>query len=148
MAKLSRLSAIAVVGLCVSPLVGARVARAGDEAKMSIKIQTEEGAKIELETSAGWLQGLIDSADVECEADEDRDTRRMMASLERQGEGGIYRGVDGDGDFVARRRGGMLRRNTKATPSSARTSPAAAATVIEVHAGRNPSSSIWRRPRR
>jgi hypothetical protein len=33
----------------------------------------------------------------------------MMASLARQGEGGVYRGEEEDGRYVARRRHGMMR---------------------------------------
>src|SRR4029450_2519346 len=91
-------------------LIGASPLLADDDAKMSIKIETEDGAKIELETGGGWLQGLIGNADGRCEADRDRSPRQMMSSLTRQGEGGVYRGEDEDGgDFTARRRGGMLR---------------------------------------
>ncbi len=86
-----------------------RPALAESKATMSIKIETDEGKKIELESGGDWLQGLIAGADITCEADDDRDTRQMMASLTRQGERGVYRGRDDDGDYLARRRDGMLR---------------------------------------
>ncbi len=110
MANISNLLVIVGVALLMGSLTGPGPVAAGDEAKLSIKVETDEGSKIELTTGGGFLQGLIRGADVCCEADDDRETRRMMSSLARQGEGAVYRGTDeDDGDFVARRRGGMLR---------------------------------------
>jgi hypothetical protein len=108
MPKTGVLSVIAGALLCVAP-----AAFAGDEGKLNIQIQTDEGTKISLETGAGGLRSLIAGADVRCEAENDPGSRRMMASLARQGEGGVYRGEDGDGRYVARRRDGMMRIETR-----------------------------------
>jgi hypothetical protein len=110
MSRLSRLPVLFGAVVLAAPVFLARPAQAESKARMSIQIETDEGSKVELETGADWLQGLISGADVTCDADHDRSTRKMMSSLTRQGEGGVYHGEDEDGgDFVARRRSGMLR---------------------------------------
>lgn len=109
MSRISNPAVLLGAALAVS-MLSAGPAVAGDEARVSIRVQTDDGARVELETGADWLQGVLASADVTCDADDDRATRRMMSSLTRLGEGGVYRGEDEDGgEFVARRRGGMLR---------------------------------------
>jgi hypothetical protein len=109
MLRISPLSTLLGVLLCALPAT--RPALAGDDdGRVSIKVEREDGSKVEIETGSGWLSGLIAHADVDCEADDERSTREMMSSLTRQGEGGVYRGEDEDGvDFVAKRRDGMLR---------------------------------------
>ena len=109
MSRITKPAVLLGAALAVS-MFSAGPAVAGDDARMSIRIQTDEGARIELETGADWLQGVLASVDVTCEADDEPATRRMMSSLTRLGEGGVYRGEDEDGgELVARRRGGMLR---------------------------------------
>jgi hypothetical protein len=104
MHKTGVLSAVAGVLLLL-----AAAAFAADEGKVTLRIQTDEGTKISLETGAGSLRSLIAGTDVRCDAEHDPETRRMMASLTRQGEGGVYRGEEEDGHYVARRRDGMMR---------------------------------------
>ena len=108
MPKFSTLPILLGAAVLAAPVFLARPALAESKPTMSIKIETDEGKKIELESGGDWLQGLIAGADLTCEADKDRDTRQMMASLTRQGEGGVYRGHDDDGDYTARRRDGSL----------------------------------------
>ena len=104
MVKTSVLSAAAGALLLV-----ASSAFAADDGKLKLQIQTDKGTSVQLETGAGGLRSLIAGADVHCDADHDPETRRMMSSLTRQGEGGVYRGEDHDGDYVVRRRDGMMR---------------------------------------
>ena len=47
-------------------------------------------------------------ANLSCDGDSDRDTRRMMEHLERSGENSTYRVEDDGGVVTARRRGGQL----------------------------------------
>jgi len=98
-----------VLCLAAGALLLVAPAFAGDEGKVTLKIQTDEGTKISLETGAAGLRSLIAGAEVRCDADHDPETRRMMASLTRQGEGGVYRGEEDGENYVARRRDGSLR---------------------------------------
>lgn len=108
MLRITPLSTLVGVLFCV-PAASPAVA-GDDDRQVAIKVETADESKVELETGAGWLSGLIANADVHCEVADEKSTREMMASLTRQGEGGVYRGEDADGtDFVARRRDGMLR---------------------------------------
>jgi hypothetical protein len=104
MHKTGVLSLVAGALLLVAP-----AAFAGDEGKVTLQIQTDGGTKVSLETGASGLRSLIAGADVRCDVENDPETRRMMASLTRQGEGGVYRGEEQDGEYVARRRDGMMR---------------------------------------
>jgi hypothetical protein len=63
---------------------------------------TTERRSTSTSRSAGWRRSS--TADLECDADTDRETRRMARSLDRQGEGGVYEFEDDDGDQVVARR--------------------------------------------
>lgn len=101
----------------VAGALGAPAARAGDEpakteeARLKIQIEGEDGTSVKIDLGAGWLAGLIESVDVECEGDAEGDERAMMLSLRAQGEGGVfrYREDDEGDDVVARRSRGALK---------------------------------------
>jgi len=83
---------------------------ADSQGRFKLQVEGENGDSVRLEFSTGWLGALIESADIECNAEADRDTRKMMATLAAQGEGGIYTYEDSDRDrVVARRSGGALK---------------------------------------
>lgn len=104
MHKTDVLSLVAGALLLLAP-----AAFADDQGKVTLQIQTDEGTKISLETGAAGLRSLIAGAEVRCDTDRDPETRRMMASLDRQGEGGVYRGEEDGESYVARRRDGSMR---------------------------------------
>ncbi|MGH7858325.1 MAG: hypothetical protein ACREQY_13460 [Candidatus Binatia bacterium] len=83
---------------------------ADDDSSFRLHISGEDGGRLDLDLPLGWIASFVDWADVECDADTDRKVRRMMQSLDRQGEGGVYEFEDDDGDeVVARRVKGTLR---------------------------------------
>ena len=104
-------SRLAAVAACAAALILAPAAAFGDDgARFRLHISGDDGDKVDLDLSLGWVAALADWADVECDADTDRETRRMAQSLDRQGEGGVYEFDDDDGDHVvARRVRGTLR---------------------------------------
>jgi len=85
-----------------------------DHATLRVDVEDEDGTRVHFELGSGWLGALISAVDIECDADSDARTRKMMRSLRRQGEGGVYRFRDEDGDdILARRRMGQLRIETR-----------------------------------
>jgi hypothetical protein len=85
-----------------------------DHATLKVHVEGDDGESVHFELGSGWLGALISAVDIECDAEGDADTRRMMKSLREQGEGGLYRFEDDDGDdVVARRRKGQLRIETR-----------------------------------
>ncbi|HSM13380.1 MAG TPA: hypothetical protein VLA66_04875 [Thermoanaerobaculia bacterium] len=85
-----------------------------DHATLKVHVEGEDGESVHFELGSGWLGALISAVDIECDAEGDAETRRMMKSLREQGEGGFYRFEDDDGDdVVARRRKGQLRIETR-----------------------------------
>src|SRR3990167_734528 len=89
------LAAVSILTLAL-PVVaaagGEKTSESPGDSRGSFKLQVEgeNGESVRLEFSTGWLGALIESADIECKAEADRDTRKMMATLAAQGEGGIY----------------------------------------------------------
>lgn len=84
----------------------------GDRQPSSLRltIEDDDGAKVDLRVGTGWLSGLLEQVEVDCDARPDRQTRRMMDSLTEQGEGGVWSGRDDDGDrILARRSSGQLK---------------------------------------
>lgn len=83
---------------------------AADIPALRVDIHGESGASIQLDLPldrlADWIPGA--RASLSCDGASDRDTRRMMESLERSGENSSYRFEDDDGVVTARRRGGQL----------------------------------------
>jgi hypothetical protein len=105
-------SRLIAVFTCAAALALAPAAAFGDDdgGRLRVHISGEDGDRLDLDLSLGWVAALVDWADVECEAETDRRTRRMAQSLDRQGEGGVYEFVDDDGEeVVARRVEGTLR---------------------------------------
>jgi hypothetical protein len=85
-------------------------------ATLHIEVEGADGENVDLHLSSGWLGALISTASIDCDADADRDARRMMESLREQGEGGVWKDRDRDGDQVlARRAKGMLKIQTTET---------------------------------
>lgn len=81
-----------------------------DSSTFHLRVDGDDGGRVDLDLSLGWLAAFADWADFECEVDTDSDTRRMARSLDRQGEGGVYEFEDDDGDeVVARRMKGALK---------------------------------------
>jgi hypothetical protein len=81
-----------------------------DDANLRVRISGSDGGRLDIDLPLDWITSFVDWADVECDAEPDRETRRMAQSLDRQGEGGVYEFEDDDGDeVVARRAKGMLR---------------------------------------
>jgi hypothetical protein len=111
-ATIAAIAAVAAVALALSPT--AAFAHDPDSApRLEVHVDGEDGTNFDLSIGAGWIAGLIDSLDVECEVATDADTRRMARHLDRKGEGARFRFVDDDGDDVlAIRRAGMLRIET------------------------------------
>jgi hypothetical protein len=82
----------------------------GDPGTLKIDVRSEDGSKLKLEVASSWVGAFLDRAEIECTGKTDRRTRQMMESLQAQGEGGVWKGVDRDGDRVhARRSRGMLK---------------------------------------
>lgn len=81
----------------------------------ALLVTGEDGDNVRLEINSHWLGALVSAAEIECEEADDRDVREMMASLRRQGEGGVYEYRDrDDGDRVlARRSRGLLKLETR-----------------------------------
>ncbi len=95
---------------------GAAGAAGSDPAKASLhlSVQGDDGENVDLHLSSGWLGAMVSAATLECDGDADADSRRMMRSLREQGEGGVWKERDGDGDLVlARRSKGMLKIETE-----------------------------------
>jgi hypothetical protein len=98
-------------------ILGTPAARAGDdaakdgEARLKIQVEGEDGSSVRLDIGAGWLAGLIESVDVECESEAEGDERAMMLSMRCLGVGGVYRYREDDegDDVVARRSRGALK---------------------------------------
>jgi hypothetical protein len=85
----------------------------GEPRRLRIEIDDRDGERIDLEISTGWLGALLEKVDIDCEATDDRRTRRMARHLDNAGEGSRYRYYDQDGDDVlALRRDGRLRLET------------------------------------
>lgn len=79
-----------------------------------LRVDGDDGGRVDLDISLGWLATFVDWADLDCDVDTDSDTRRMARSLDRQGEGGVYEFEDDDGDrVVARRVKGALKIQSK-----------------------------------
>jgi len=84
------------------------------DSSFHLRIDGDDGGRVDVDLSLGWLATFLDWSDFECEADTDADTRRMARSLDRQGEGGVYEFEDDDGDeVVARRKDGALKIESK-----------------------------------
>lgn len=106
-----------LAAVVLAGVLSATAARAGDEpakdeaARLKIQIDGEDGSSVRLDVGAGWLAGLIEAVDVECESEAEGDERAMMLSLRSQGEGGVYRYREDDegDDVVARRSRGALK---------------------------------------
>jgi len=78
--------------------------------RLRIQVEDDDGSRVDVDLGAGWLAALVDAADFECEADGDRQALAMMESLDAQGEGGVHRYLDDDGDrVIARRSRGALK---------------------------------------
>lgn len=91
-------------------LIPAAAFASGDGSTFHLHVDSDDGDKVDIDLSLGWLATFVDWADIECDADTDADTRRMARSLDRQGERGVYEFEDDDGDqVVARRVGGRLK---------------------------------------
>lgn len=89
---------------------------AGDEppgnspASLHLEVKGDDGENVDLHISSGWFGALVSAAALDCDGDADGDARRMMQSLRAQGEGGVWKDRDRDGDEVlARRAKGMLK---------------------------------------
>jgi len=108
-------AALAAGMLGLAPLALAAPASAGAEKEtpptLRIRVEDDDGSRVNVDLSAGWLGAIVEAADIECEAESDRQARAMMESLDRQGEGGVHRFIDeDDGDqVVARRSRGALK---------------------------------------
>ena len=95
----------ALVAFAAALLLSPAVAHADDDkSNLRLHIKGEDGGKLDLDLSLGWLASLVDWADIECDTQTDRQTRRMAQSLDRQGEGGVYEFENQDGDDVVARR--------------------------------------------
>lgn len=94
---------------------GAADGAGSDPAKASLhlSVQGDDGENVDLHLSSGWFGALVSAATLDCDGDADGDARKMMQSLRRQGEGGVWKDRDQDGDLVlARRAKGMLKIET------------------------------------
>ncbi len=102
--------------LLTAPLaVGAAETTEPESARSSLhlEIRGDDGDNVDLHLSSGWLGAIVAAATFECDGDADRDARRMMESLRGQGEGGVWKERNGDGDRVlARRAKGQLKIET------------------------------------
>ena len=79
--------------------------RSGDsDGSFHLHIDGDDGGKVDVELSLGWLAAFVDWSDFECDVDTDSDTRRMARALDRAGEGSVYEFEDEDGEQVAARR--------------------------------------------
>lgn len=82
----------------------------GGKGALHLEVRGDDGDNVDLHLSSGWLGALISTARIDCDADSDGDARRMMESLREQGEGGVWKDRERDGDQVlARRAKGMLK---------------------------------------
>jgi len=75
-----------------------------DGSTFHLRVDGDDGGRVDLDLSLGWLAAFVDWADLDCEVDTNSDTRRMARSLDRQGDGGVYEFEDDDGDEVVARR--------------------------------------------
>jgi hypothetical protein len=75
-----------------------------DSSSLHVHIDGDDGGRVDVDLSLGWLATFVDWADIECDSHTDSDTRRMARSLDRQGEGSVYEFEDDDGDNVVARR--------------------------------------------
>jgi hypothetical protein len=91
-------------------LLAAPVALAADSApSFKLEVDGDDGERVRIELSAGWLSTLVRHATFDCEGSDDRRTRQMAEALDRRGEGSVYEFEDRDGDeVVARRSRGQL----------------------------------------
>lgn len=97
------------------PASAAETAAKDDPAPAAFHLQVrgDDGDNVDLRLSSGWLGAIVSAATLECDGDADRDARRMMESLRDQGEGGVWKDRDRDGDRVlARRAKGQLKIET------------------------------------
>lgn len=95
------------LALAVALLPAALAADSGPSFKL--EVDGDDGERVRLELSAGWLSALVRHATIDCEASDDRRTRRMAEALDRGGEGSVYEFENRDGDeVVARRTRGQL----------------------------------------
>ncbi len=79
-------------------------------ASLHLEVTGDDGERVDLQLSSGWFGALVSAASFDCDGDADGDARRMMESLRAQGEGGVWKDRDRDGDEVlARRAKGMLK---------------------------------------
>lgn len=107
-----RSRALALAAVC--SLLPALAAASDSRPNLRLHITSDDGDRVDIDLSVGWLASLLDWADVDCDADTDRDTRKMAQSLDRQGDGSRYEFVDDDGDVVvARRESGVLLLDTR-----------------------------------
>ncbi len=97
-----------------------------EESPASLHLEVDgatTASNVDLHLSSGWFGALISTASIDCDGDADGDARRMMESLREQGEGGVWKDRDRDGDDVlARRAKGMLKIETTETRATAPTS--------------------------
>jgi hypothetical protein len=72
---------------------------------LDLRVEDEDGTKVQLRLATGWLSGLVDSIHVDCRTESAPQSRKMMESLDAAGEGAVYSYVDDrDGDRVLGRR--------------------------------------------
>jgi hypothetical protein len=104
------LGALALAGTFAGAAAAEEPAAKPESGTMKLDIRSEDGSKVQLEISSGWIGALLSHSDIDCDGRRDRRTREMMSSLDGQGEGGVWKGRDDDGDRVlARRSRGMLK---------------------------------------
>jgi hypothetical protein len=88
-------------------------AAASDEGGVHVRIEDPSGGGLRLELDGnGWIAGVVRAAlaevEADCQGDLDRDTRRLLRELDREGEGARAELVEGDKWVQASRRAGQL----------------------------------------